>query len=157
PFSYEQGFIHKLITLDTPFLGTQLAAQLNSSSTGCKLAFGISNMPVAGAIEDMVPGSPALQLLTQSGTPIPTATVIGMADTTETAVAEENAKRLFSAVCRNLLPSGGFQTLFAEPNDLLVGVRSQAATGLMLPSGNPPETSLQGYVHSVDPKLFSGG
>jgi hypothetical protein len=80
--TFAQGSIHKLITIDTPHLGTQLAGDLGSSQekTGCaagvlagqkdfvlnSVFFGYLG-PVSGAIADLTPSSPALLSIANQG------------------------------------------------------------------------------------------
>lgn len=107
PSTFGQGRIHKLLTIDTPHLGTPVATQLLSSQNGCLRdvlsarpeVFGISlfsinnfafssaaladGSVVSGAVGDLVhsPLSPALQVLTSGATKsIPIAYVAGRYD-----------------------------------------------------------------------------
>ncbi|HTR48531.1 MAG TPA: hypothetical protein VMM16_14210 [Verrucomicrobiae bacterium] len=58
PSNYGQGFIHKLMTFDTPYLGSEFATGLNGSSDACRTELQTIGTPVAGAVFDLAPGSP---------------------------------------------------------------------------------------------------
>jgi pimeloyl-ACP methyl ester carboxylesterase len=58
--SYSQGYIHKLITVDTPYYGSQFAMNLSQSSVWCKAEFNLLHHKVNGAVTDLVPGSNVL-------------------------------------------------------------------------------------------------
>jgi len=55
--TFGQGYIHKLITIDTPYEGSPIAAGLDQSSAACKLIINQTGNEVDGAIHDLVPGS----------------------------------------------------------------------------------------------------
>lgn len=59
--NYGKGAIHRLITVDTPYLGSALAPGLNASQGSCKLLLGLTQGTVGGAIRDLTPGSAFLQ------------------------------------------------------------------------------------------------
>jgi len=61
--TYGKGYIHKLITVDTPYYGSQFAAGLQNATPACKLIFNKMGTPIAGAVNDLVPGSPLLNSL----------------------------------------------------------------------------------------------
>lgn len=61
--SYGQGYIHKLITIDTPYEGSPFATGLQNSSATCKLIFDQMGKPIDGAIRDLVPNSDLLASL----------------------------------------------------------------------------------------------
>jgi hypothetical protein len=63
--SYGQGYIHKLITIDTPYKGSPFATGLQNSSVTCKLIFDLAGAPIDGAISDLVPNSALLNRLSQ--------------------------------------------------------------------------------------------
>jgi hypothetical protein len=152
-FNFNKGFVHKLIALDSPFSGSRLAARLAATNPGCKLLFLGSNMPIGGAVTDLIPGSAALTALNNGLTvPIPTVAIIGTASGTQTAVADNNAAAV-KIPCPGVLPTGGFADVFGEPSDLIVGASSQAG----IASGAPPQVAFPGFVHSVDSTLFTNG
>ncbi len=61
PNNYGHGVIHKLITVDTPYQGSQLAIGAGSSSLACKLILYATHNLVGDAIRDLTPGSTFLQ------------------------------------------------------------------------------------------------
>jgi pimeloyl-ACP methyl ester carboxylesterase len=61
PYDYDKGYIHKLITVDTPFQGSPLAKYTGASSASCKQKLKDEGAVVGGAIEDLTPGSAFLQ------------------------------------------------------------------------------------------------
>lgn len=92
--TFGQGVIHKLITIDTPHLGSPIAAVLSTSETGgCvenllaaagdfvfnTVQLGGSSTLTDGAILDLAPSSQALQAIaTQNPHPLPTALIAGV-------------------------------------------------------------------------------
>jgi PGAP1-like protein len=61
PNNYGHGVIHRLITVDTPYQGSQLAIGAGSSSVACKLILYAAHKYVGDAIRDLIPGSTFLQ------------------------------------------------------------------------------------------------
>jgi pimeloyl-ACP methyl ester carboxylesterase len=53
--TFGYGYTHKLITIDTPYTGSEFAAQLQKSTPGCQAVLAMANLKVAGAINDLVP------------------------------------------------------------------------------------------------------
>lgn len=174
-FNYAKGYVHKLITLDTPHLGSELATALLGSSGACQTLFATFVGPVSQNIKDMVPNSPLLTSLATanpSGVHLPTAVIASDANATQESAADT---AYFNSVlyqlpgnipgpCRRLLPAGGYRTLFAASgfpggSDLIVSAHSQIATGLGL-GGPVPATIFSGSfgaVHAVNPPLFPSG
>ncbi len=58
--TYGAGYIHKLITIDTPYYGSPLALNLGASNWACKTFMNTSGFAVDGAITDLTPNSVAL-------------------------------------------------------------------------------------------------
>ena len=58
--TYGQGYIHKLITIDTPYYGSPLAQYLGASKADCKAFMNIAGFAVDGAVTDLTPNSVAL-------------------------------------------------------------------------------------------------
>lgn len=93
-YNYGQGSVHKLITIDTPHLGSPLAGLLLTTDEegGCvekmlavaagRFVFNSVSLDgnfVDGAIGDLAPFSPSLQAIrNQSNHPIPTALIAGI-------------------------------------------------------------------------------
>ena len=61
PYNYNHGYIHKLITVDTPYEGSPLAKYTGASSAACKQKLKDEGAVVGGAIDDLTPGSTFLQ------------------------------------------------------------------------------------------------
>ena len=59
--SYGRGPIHKLITIDTPYLGSQLAVGVANSNLDCWGILKLGGAEVDGAIADLIPTSPFLK------------------------------------------------------------------------------------------------
>jgi pimeloyl-ACP methyl ester carboxylesterase len=55
--TYGQGYIHKLITIDTPYYGSPLAQYLGASDAACKAFMTNAGFVVGGAITDLTPNS----------------------------------------------------------------------------------------------------
>ena len=96
--TYIQGYVHKLITLDTPHLGTPVAADALSANNNCvqvlmanksKFIIGtavVNNASVNGAVGDLQQGSNAITNL-QS---LPTAMIAGRMTTSQLGGAGQN-------------------------------------------------------------------
>lgn len=167
--TFSQGYIHKLITIDTPHLGTPLATQLLSpqETGGClqlllakhgSIAFNTVTLSVgqfSGAVGDFVdnPQSTALSNLVNSSThPLPTSLIEGIYN--NFAVLDNTTDR--ATLIRNWpfgcpsdplaqkLTSAGWQNLFSNlRNDAIVPEASQLDN---LPAS--PGNQFPGYVHS---------
>jgi len=55
--TYGAGYIHKLITIDTPYFGSPLAQYLGASNATCKAFMTNAGFVVGGAITDLTPNS----------------------------------------------------------------------------------------------------
>jgi len=155
--TFGSGVIHKLITLDTPYNGSQLANNLQQSNSFCKKAFGSNGKVVAGATTDLAVGSAAL--LTLQSTlkfPIPAHAIAGVASNAQTSTAEGNAGTI-ETVCPSLLPTKHFVDLFAGPSDLIVSQASQQGVGAGYLALDPPPDVIPGFIHAVDSYLFTLG
>ena len=117
--TYYHGYVHKLITLDTPHQGTPLAPQLllqtNTQSNGCvrntlglfdnRYAFlSVTSKTagtVSGAVGDLQPASAAIKTMqAATGPPIPTAMIGGLMSTAQLAGAGRSTKALIlKALC----------------------------------------------------------
>jgi probable HAF family extracellular repeat protein len=157
--NYRQGEVHKLITIDSPHNGTDLATQLLSPSEAlCREVFELAGKKVGDAMRDMVPGSAALQDLQQPTFPLLAHAIAGIANSFQTLAAELNYQQsLLSLACPFLLPFGGFNILFVGPNDLLVSEASEEARGLGFDSKAVPFSRFVNFIHTVDPVLFPEG
>jgi pimeloyl-ACP methyl ester carboxylesterase len=167
---YHLGPVHKLITLDTPHLGSEYADAL-LAHPACVIALNLASvapsrlrfpyLPVGQNIRDLSVTSPLiLQQLRRSpagGVHLRTHVIASAANVTQTAAAEVvlSAVGVFKIVgvsCADTVPNG-FVNLFGGPNDLLVSIPSQLATGLEISGGNPPSSPspFANVVHTVSP------
>jgi pimeloyl-ACP methyl ester carboxylesterase len=166
--NYQQGEIHKLITLDTPHLGSEFATRMLGTSNLCKSLFeGLTGLLVkGGAIIDLAIGSDILKSLKKSTKfPIRAHMVVGIADAQQTSAADNAILALVAkGLCSDFLPLGGFEEVFkGQPSDLVVSQTSQQADGLDfntpgLPTPPAAETIIPiPVVHTVKPFLFTRG
>ena len=157
--NYQKGDIHRLITIDTPHLGSQLANNLLASNWFCKELWVKSGRPIAGAIADLSVGSPALNALKKKVFPISTHVIVGVASFTQTTLTELNLMVgiHIQILCPSLLPRDSFAAVLGDSSDLIVSAASQHATGLGFHRNVIPSTTTYGVVHSADPLLFRFG
>jgi hypothetical protein len=149
--TYGHGYIHKLITIDTPYKGSPFAAGLSQSSAACKLIFNLAGATVGGAVEDMVPDSRLLKSLDPlsstyyshaiSGgvTPAQNLAASAAVDTAVIALQENAVTDYLLEACYSVFVTpltapplftfddyfGGFTDSFGGANDLIVSVTSQ--------------------------------
>jgi len=169
--NYNQGMVHKLITVDTPHGGSPFANALLASNAACQAGFQLLNKPVGGgAIQDLSTGSGALALL---ATQIPAHVIIGEANVSQKNMAYSNAQLalmggLMGAGLDTLCPSvfpcptgcppSPFDTLLGSPfHDLIVPVWSQAGASGPTSPPSPPSSSFSNIIHTVDRWLFTEG
>jgi pimeloyl-ACP methyl ester carboxylesterase len=155
--------IHKLITIDTPFLGSPFADALNRENGFCKAQFAKSGSRVGGAVSDLIENSAALQKLKKQVIPIYAHVIAGV------ATKDQADKVLFDAQFSNFLNLAcdkAFHAavkMYKAPSDLVVPKDSQLATGLgyyaqQFPAqSSPPNTVVDGIIHTVDTTLFRLG
>jgi hypothetical protein len=182
--NFGQGFIHKMITLDTPHLGSELANNLAVTGPQCKALFAAKGLPVAGAISDLQTTSPLISSLKiPHGHPIMTHAVASTATAPQASSVEQTLAKanlvateaamllppplgpivLAYSPCLHLLTKSGFtspgsfQATFGGNSDLIVGVTSEAAVGLQAGGFSIPTTSEFSFIHAVDPALFKVG
>jgi len=147
--NYGQGSIHKLITIDTPHLGSPLASALLKSQESCLQRWVLapfgnfvfssvtlgSPFPISGAIGDLSPSSQALSNIGAQGShPIPTALIAGTYTNFVSAKTSPTANTIFT-ICGNntgslaqdlvLDPANDWPAIFGEPSDAIVGLSSQ--------------------------------
>lgn len=178
PNTFGQGNIHKVITIDTPHLGTILAADLLGSGEGCMqktLALGgdytfdrislLGSLPVSGAVHDLSPGSDALLDVAFPGShPLPTALIAGVysnyasLDLSATAAAIRfTCGTVFGDPLAQDLTSTKWPAIFApDQSDVIVPVNSQF-DGLGSGAGFT-ESGFGGFIHSsaLEQLGFSG-
>jgi pimeloyl-ACP methyl ester carboxylesterase len=172
--TFEQGSIHKLITIDTPHRGSVLATQLLSSQNRCvadilavkgkpafasvQLKFGDLIAPLHGAVGDLVdsPLSQALQNIAAPGQKsLPTAFIAGTANSNNLfGLDSDKVSIALHTTCGTLarnplamnLTSTGWPSVFAnEANDAIVSLSSQL-NGLTIPDEN---SLFDGRLHST--------
>ena len=158
--TYGRGTIHKLITIDTPHLGSELANQLDSSPSRCKSKFASAGNGIAGAIKDLRTDSSLVtqRLVSTGANHLLVHTIAGEADPVQTSLTENtwSLLGLRTVYCANLLPDGTFAGTFGGDSDLIVSATSQQALALGS-SGLISSTVIGGFVHAVQPTLFAYG
>jgi pimeloyl-ACP methyl ester carboxylesterase len=161
--NYQKGLIHKLITIDTPHLGSEFANRLYNSKQLCKFAWGRSGKKVGDAVRDLQTTSVMItKTLRQKIFPLEASTINGIATPDQAASTQENFQNLkwglAQAVCPSLLPAGGFAAIFGQDtSDLIVSGKSQEAVGIGYDGGDPPTATSIGLIHTVDSSLFTNG
>ncbi len=161
-----RGPVHKMITLDTPHLGSGFASQLLAEGPDCRQKFEDEGKPVRQNVTDLADGSPlVMKLAAASGKfSIPTHAVVGMTIPEDQAATEQNwnaprttiASWLRSLYCPTLLPPGGFNAVLGPDSDLIVSNKSQRAFQLgrteVIPWSGLPFVN-----HAVDNIIFKFG
>jgi triacylglycerol esterase/lipase EstA (alpha/beta hydrolase family) len=152
--TYMAGYVHKLITIDTPHLGSPLAAALHDANNdnACvrnKLAFvglyafvsvsrgtsGIGGVVSSGATGDLQPTSAAIAATHAGPALIPTAMIAGQASAAQIAAGGTNTVGgILTTLCfvdplAQLLPAG-WTRLMSAPGDVIAGGASDAVVPL---------------------------
>jgi hypothetical protein len=161
--TFGQGTIHKLITIDTPHLGSSLAGLLLDTHNACTASYLAKNSDfsftsvtlsgsansVPGAIGDLTPGSKALSDNANGVTHLlPTALIVGVYTNfaaLDSAVAPGwiRHKCPTDPLAASLTSSGWSGNFGNAQNDAIVDVNSQL-NGLSASAG----IQFTGYVHS---------
>lgn len=174
PNNFNQGDVHKLVTIDTPHWGSEEANQLLASSGACRALFTAFGNPVGQNITDMAVGSNLLQNLNAVGNSVhlPAQVIFGTDDSQQNTAADNaffGSVLLYKGVgtvgglCMNLLPTGGYTDLFTTPNnpsgasDLVVSQYSQLATDLGVMAPVPSISVPEAAVHTINSLLFPQG
>ncbi|HEV3481490.1 MAG TPA: hypothetical protein VGR97_04095 [Candidatus Acidoferrales bacterium] len=161
--TFAQGNIHKLITIDTPHLGSPLAAQLVTSQEHCldywilanlhKFVFSSVALPggslVSGAVGDLSPSSLAVSSISSQGPhPLPTALIAGVYTNFQSLQTSFVSNAIFLAcgysdpLAQAIISPAGWQAIFSnQPNDAIVAQASQL-------NGLDSTFVFQGFVHS---------
>jgi hypothetical protein len=147
--TFGQGDVHKVITVDTPHLGTPLASQLASNQESClqrrilaprgkfvfnSTIFSDGESP-SGAVSDLAPSSNALGRIANPGPrPLPTALIAGVYQNFASTKTSLNANLIF-LICGGsdplaqalvLNPTASWPAIFNnQDNDALVSETSQ--------------------------------
>lgn len=153
---FENGFVHKLITLDSTHQGTPFASNLYNSGQACHDFFAKQGNPVGNQIRDQQIGSSLLNRLNSAvaAVHIEAHVLIATADANQLNDAEGAlATWWVRRQCPTLLPTGKFRDLFqidnpSGDNDIIVGENSQAAIGSGIAAAIPV-TRFPGFIHSV--------
>jgi hypothetical protein len=146
--TYTQGYVHKLITLDTPHLGTPVAVDALSAANGCvqvllanksKFIIGtavVNNASVNGAVGDLQQGSQAITNLKN----LPTAMIGGQMTTSQLAGAgQSSAGPIITFICGSIAndplanalnPKGWSNEMKGDYGDAIVPLNSQFAGNL---------------------------
>ena len=132
--NYLEGWIHKLITIDTPHAGSKLASRLDQSSTACQAVWFAAGKEIDGATQDLEPASYLLKTLDSLPLP-PTHAIAGYMSPTQDAAASLIVNRVLqktnnapALLCGTVFPfsaSFSFSGIFGESNDLIVSESSQ--------------------------------
>jgi triacylglycerol esterase/lipase EstA (alpha/beta hydrolase family) len=146
--TYNLGYVHKLISIDTPHLGSPLASSLLDPRNTCaaqvlamagKYAFNSANINgnvnVNGAVGDLQPTSAAIASMQSGAALIPTAMIGGQMTSTQTNGAGSAWEaRVLVALCGNSynndplaaeLNPAGWTNLLSQYNDAIVSLASQ--------------------------------
>jgi len=160
--NFGRGYLHKLITIGTPHNGTRLANRLLTSSAACHAVFNyLLGKPIGGAVTDLSdPNTPpnVNTLLPQLNSSGPVAirahAIVGTASTAQELASQAAFNAIGGGlVCANLLPAGGYQSLFGGPNDLLVSGTSQSY-GFGLSAVDSPSSPM---IHTVARGIYPLG
>lgn len=171
--TFLEGTIHKLITIDTPHLGSPLASTLLSPQErgGCieddvfpfvghfvfsDVSFG-GSQDISGAMADLAPSSAALQQIAKPGVhALPSALIAGVY-TNLSALDTSDRAGLLRFICGTLagdplakeLTSSGWPSVFSgEDNDAIVPLSSQVNSNSLAISNAFVFVAPAGYVHS---------
>ena len=145
--TYNLGYVHKLITLDTPHLGAPLAAALLSSSNSCvRSTLALVNLYafnsvtsnsgsfVSGAAGDLATGSQALKATHSGAGMIPTGMIGGQLSTAQlNSTGSSGEGQIISLFCGFVLSNPlalslsplAWPTVVGDPSDGIVPLSSQ--------------------------------
>lgn len=165
-----KGYIHKMVTMDSPHTGSEFANRLYNSSARCRDMFTARGSVVGKNIRDLSVGSEAIKKLSKLQVDTPKVRVHAIrssASDVQRKAAEDNYSyfdaKLVGLGMRywyscDLLPDDGFEGLLGTDSDLIVSRDSQVGRGLSLEVSNVPSSSVGGdFVHAVDNTLFTVG
>lgn len=160
--NYGLGNIHKLITINTPHLGSRFANNMLASNSFCKSVFEKGGKKVGGGVTDLSVGSEALKRINKVSTAsIFAHAIAGVAREVQTSIVEHNADDPFIVnlfnVCPSLLPDHTFAGTLGYESDLIVSKDSQLAIGLGYNGISVPNDTVYGIIHSVDNEIFTAG
>jgi len=166
PANYGSGYIHKLITIDTPYQGSPLAAGLNqiAPNAGCRQILNGLGAESLGAVMDLDPAGSFIANFNPAPAGYAKHAIASFVTPSQTTEAEDLVdiitlpgspvgvcRNLFSSPAGNSPPHFSFNSFFTTPNDpysgasdLIVSERSQLSTY----SPGTTATITFGLVHS---------
>jgi pimeloyl-ACP methyl ester carboxylesterase len=159
--TYGQGYIHKLITIDTPYYGSPLALYLGEAYPNCKEWLDFEGLFVGGAVTDLTPNSAFLTGLYPLPSAYPKHAISGQLSADQVVSANIAVSRFFTLDPYNPCISvfsipgvtqpqdfnftayyGATDPTYGGANDMIVSVYSQLG-----PLQNY-SNSITGYSHS---------
>ncbi|MFQ5658656.1 MAG: SBBP repeat-containing protein, partial [Candidatus Methylomirabilales bacterium] len=129
--NFEQGDVHRLITIATPHFGSPLARFLRRSPCVSRIFTERGAPTDQGAIEDLVPNSRALTQLNRPPSTLQMHVIVGRASEQQKRASDSSLglgyiRLRCSRELRNILPGQFFDTVLQTgDHDLIVPVRSQ--------------------------------
>lgn len=161
PENLGNGYVRRLITVNTPHLGTPFAVRLQEQPSSCSAVLGTFGMATdKGAVRDLRSDSPpVLQDLRQrnGALALQTHAIAGVASAPQISTSENSLGAFaIKLACPTVLPSNNFQAVFGQPHDLIVDRDSMSALGLGV-SGAVPVTDLTGAIHTILPLWLGSG
>lgn len=159
PEDYHKGIIHRLITIDTPHLGSEFANKLASSDLLCHAVWGAFGHSLSdGAIDDLSVGSVAMTTLAQQRYPIETHVIIGEANPAQTQTVESNYNSShMNLLCPSILPNDDVTAVLGTSSDLVVSAHSQSGAGLGYNGNAIPANTTSGVIHAVGHTIYTLG
>lgn len=160
--TYGRGYVHKLITIDTPYQGSPFANRLLASPLNCHaLFFEFGNSADGGAIRDLAVGSSLMRSLMDtngSQRSLQAHSVIGIASTLQESLTEKKWLVQGLAGSCGLLPQNSFEQLFEGASDLIVSQDSQDAVGVAIGLSSPlASKTFSSVIHEQDQFVFTFG
>jgi pimeloyl-ACP methyl ester carboxylesterase len=158
PRTFGGGYVHKIITIDTPHDGSELAKRITNSTSACKSIFQLANMPVGGATQDLSPPGSSSSACKGCGVLISKLDTLRLPyiHAIENQVTnDQDAAASFivasaltatgqNVICYNVFPEASFKGVFKGPSDLLVSADSQQKG---FSSGTTATDISPGYMH----------
>ncbi len=155
------GDTHKLVTIGTPHFGSALARRVRRSACLSDALNAAGLRTDQGAVADMVPRSPNLELVNRNLSPIRMHTIVGIASPQQKAASQTSPKfQTLSIGCAGAIPPGGLDQIFRTlDHDLVVEAASQRGSfspGALSVSTFGPFPLSDAVIHTRIPKLFIG-
>ncbi|HYP05823.1 MAG TPA: hypothetical protein VER03_06270 [Bryobacteraceae bacterium] len=161
PENFMKGYVRRMITINTPHLGTRFAVKLEEQIPTCDFVFGALKFSTdKGAVTDLRSDSSMVKALQvrQGLNGIRTHAIIGTASDTQIRDSERSwGTFIVNIACPSVLPGGKFSNVFeGQKHDLIVPEDSMAALALGA-SGIIPVTRTEPFVHTVLPLGLAPG